>query len=92
MRRIKWKDEEYVLVGGNLKEGGAITTPELLAAFELNPAHLFEDGVIRSYGKEVGTVKDIEDLGPFDDTETKEAWSQRDPGEMISSLLTGLLP
>lgn len=48
-------ESDWILIGG------AITTVSLFEAFELNPAHLGEDGKIRRYHQVIGTVDDIEE-------------------------------
>ena len=45
---------------------GAITTQERFDDFEESLCHLFDDGVIRRYGSEVGTFADIEVLNIID--------------------------
>jgi len=59
--RIRWEEEEYFLLG-TIETGGAICTLRQFDTFKLGPAHLFEDGKIMSYGKQVGTKEDIEVL------------------------------
>jgi hypothetical protein len=41
---------------------GAITTTGIYARFGESLCHLSEDGVIRRYGREIGTAEDIEYL------------------------------
>ena len=56
---IKFKGEKYLLVG-DLITGGAITTKEAYANFNISYAHLCSDGKIRRYQEVIGTKDDIE--------------------------------
>ena len=70
--RIRFANQEFILVGGDLARGGAITTPEDYAAFQPSFAHLFEDGTIMRYHQQIGTREDIEVLGECEVLPTKE--------------------
>ena len=65
VKKIKFKGEEFLLITSifESKKGGAIATQEEYENFELNYAHLCEDGIVRRYSQEIGTIKDIEFLG-----------------------------
>jgi len=67
MFRIKFQDNEYLLIGDDIETGGAIATQEEWDNFAENYAHLFRDGRILRYGAEIGTREDIEVLGYIDD-------------------------
>lgn len=49
--------------------GGAITTQQRFDDFEVSLCHLFEDGIIRRYSREIGTFNDIEVLNIIDAAE-----------------------
>lgn len=55
---IRWQGKEYLLIGC-IDCGGPIATEEQYANFSDSTAQ-FNDGIIRQYGKEVGTRDDIE--------------------------------
>ena len=46
--------------------GGAVTTEERFSNFTDSLCHLFDDGVIRRYGREIGSFADIEVLNIID--------------------------
>jgi len=56
-RQYKFNGNKYILVG-SIKKGGAIATDG-----QPSYAHLFEDGVIRQHGEEIGKRKDLKFLG-----------------------------
>jgi hypothetical protein len=62
---VKYKDSKLVLVGewSDQRKEGALTAPEAYLEFAFNIAHLFDDGKIRSMGREVGDVTELEYLG-----------------------------
>lgn len=59
--KLIFKGEEYILVNedGN-KTNGAIATQEQYENFELNYAHLNEDGTITRFGEIIGNISEIE--------------------------------
>jgi hypothetical protein len=59
VRRIRFQDKDYVLVGGKYVPGAAIATPEAYANFEPSYAHLMPDGRIMRFGKQIGQESDI---------------------------------
>jgi len=60
MMRIRFLNQDYLYTGDSLEEGGAITTEELFRNGECSFAHLFEDGKIKRFQKQIGTRADIE--------------------------------
>ena len=56
--KVKWQDRDFLLIG-NKEEGGAIATEEQYYNFKDSEAHLFPNGIIRQYGKKVGTIDDL---------------------------------
>ena len=62
--KIRFKGKEYFLVHGEgfgMNEG-AMATKKQYANWLISFAHLFEDGVIRRFGEQIGTIEDIEFL------------------------------
>lgn len=57
-QRLRFKGEEYILIG--TKSCGAIATVERYETGKCSFAHLFEDGCVRQFGKQIGTEDDIE--------------------------------
>lgn len=57
-------DELLVLVSDDPTQG-ALATQSQWDSFAMNPAHLFEDGIIKSYNRQVGrwTTKELHDEG-----------------------------
>lgn len=86
MKWIKWKGKRFLFVGHSLKNGGAIATARQYKNGEPSTAHLFEDGVIRQWGNDVGTRKDIRVIGPADVTPTADAFDRIVFGEPWSRL------
>lgn len=70
IHRIKWKERELLLVGSWTAEykEGAIATQEQYDNFEMNEAHLFENGQIKRFNQVVGSVDEIEYIGLADET------------------------
>jgi hypothetical protein len=54
---IKFQGRAYLLIGS--KTDGAIATRHQYANFKDSYAHLFPDGIVRRYGKEIGRAEDI---------------------------------
>ena len=86
--KIIWQGEEYVLCSepedyeGEDKNGPIATTEQFNSAI-VGPAHLFEDGRVMAYGKEVGKREDITFTG---------VWVEVDPdvGAHVSGFLDSL--
>lgn len=66
MITITFQGKPYLLVG-TLEEGGAIATPEDYSAGHVGYAHLYEDGVVRQFGRQIGTREDIAITGTVPD-------------------------
>jgi hypothetical protein len=81
--KIRFKGEEYIIVGGDLETGGAVATREQYRNFDPSYAHYFVDGPdagkVMRYGTEIGTKEDIEVIG-VDDTEVENLSGYDDPG------------
>jgi len=60
IQQIKFQNKKYLLIG---ETEGAICTKKQYINGELSYAHLFEDGTIRRFMHQIGTIKDIEFLG-----------------------------
>ncbi len=56
MRKIRFQDREFVLIEG------ALTTEQNFIHGRQSYAHLFEDGIIRRFGRDIGRQEDIEFL------------------------------
>ena len=76
---IRFQGNEYLLIGGNLDEGGPIATRYEWESGELNYAALCEDGKVRRFMEVIGTVDEIEVLGREEST--------ADPMEQLGGLL-----
>ena len=63
-RKIKLHGLDFILIGDN---DGAIATPEQYANFDISYAHLYRDGTIMRFSKQIGTIDDIEFLEVIDD-------------------------
>ena len=70
--RIKFRGEEYVLIGG-LKSGGAIAKREDYENFRPSYAHLYPGGNIQRHHETIGWRDEIEVLGESDAKPTKKA-------------------
>lgn len=62
IRKIKFKGEEFILVGSSSELEGAIATREQYENFEDSYAHLFSDGTVKRYKVVIGNLNDIEFL------------------------------
>ena len=69
VRKIKFKEEDYILVGE-----GAITTENQYKHGRISFCHLGEDGIVRRYGKEIGTKNDIEYGDEMEVEIAEDAW------------------
>ena len=58
MRRIKWGDREFLLVG-NHEESGALATEEQLKNFLPSEAYLSIEGDIWKDGEKIGLKEDL---------------------------------
>lgn len=56
MREIKFKNKNFILIGEN---EGPITTRHHFKHGLCSYAHLFKDGKVKRFNKEIGTAKDI---------------------------------
>jgi len=69
MQRIRFLGQEFILTH---PVDGAIATEEQYRVGKVGFAHLFEDGVIRRYGKKIGMGEDIEFIGEMEDIRQDE--------------------
>lgn len=58
-QRLRFKGSGYILIGSK-DYGGAIATVEQYEAGKCSFAHLFEDGRVLQFGRQIGTKDDIE--------------------------------
>lgn len=63
--KIRFQGSEYLFVG-DLIEGGAIATQEQYENGECSSAHLFPDGRILRFRKQIGVREDIEVIEQVD--------------------------
>ncbi len=61
MKRIRFKSNDYILVGDGAD--GAIATEEQYHNGLTSYAHLFPSGEVKRYGEVIGTIEDVEFLG-----------------------------
>lgn len=57
--RVNFNGKEFLFIG-DPDDNGAIATQEQYENFDQSAAHLFSDGVIRSYGVPIGKKEDLE--------------------------------
>lgn len=57
--RFRFGGKEYILIGAK-SDGGAIATVEQFETGKCSFAHLMPDGRVMQFGKQIGTVDDIE--------------------------------
>lgn len=81
MLTIKFQGQEWLFPHHSLEKGGPICTPKQYAEGIVSYAHLFKDGIVRRFNEPIGTIKDIEVLGPAEDPCT-------DPARAIFNLFT----
>lgn len=62
MLRIRFQKRTYVL-DGDLRSGGPIATRYQYRHGLCSFAHLFKDGAIKQFGKQIGTRDDLKVLG-----------------------------
>lgn len=62
MKKIKFKNKIYLLVG-DMEKGGAIATKKQYQNGYMSFAHLFPEGNIKRFGKIIGTREDVQDMG-----------------------------
>lgn len=82
IQKIRFEGKEWVLVGG------AITTPEAYRNFAPSYAHLFDDGRIVRWGKQIGARADIEFLGDADPMDVAD----EAVAAAITTMLSGVSP
>ena len=71
MKRIRFQGREFVFVGDELAESGAIATQEAFEAGEVSYAHLAADGTVMRFGDSIGHRDEIEVLGQYDERPSK---------------------
>ena len=80
-RQIRLFGQEFILIG-DLDNGGPIATVDAYRNFDCSYAHLFSDGRIMRFGKQIGNRNDIELLPISIDIEPNVS-----VGKVISTLL-----
>ncbi len=67
IQRITFKGKPFLLIPVYAEMGAAIATPEQYEAFEESYAHLYPDGRVLRHQVEIGTIADIEIVGPVEE-------------------------
>ena len=66
-RKVRFGNEEWILVPDPDGGGGALTTLDAYSAGSCSYAHVFADGRIMRFGAQVGTREDLTDLGEIEE-------------------------
>lgn len=65
MKEIRFRGKDYVFVGDELSDGGAIAVKDDYESGKCSYAHLFKNGDIVRFQQEIGTISDIEVVGQY---------------------------
>jgi len=66
MLTVRFQGAEYLFTGDTLADGGALTTPAAYENGVASYAHVCLDGTVKRYRQVIGTVADVEVVGPAD--------------------------